>query len=235
MATENREIFMVYQPIVDGGTGNIIAYEALVRWNSKKFGLVSPGDFIPYLETTGQITKVGKYILEEVIKSIPVLGKPVHVNVSSKQLFEKNLAEYINHLLMKNKLSSSMLVVEITETQEIPKDSVAIDNLLKLKDFGIGLSLDDFGTGYSNLYTISQLKPKSIKIDIYLIRDIDRDSSKLGVVKAIKDMADNLGINVVAEGVENENIRDILLSIGVNCMQGYFFDKPRKLEEIVGV
>lgn len=234
MAVENREIFMVYQPIVDGQTGDAVAYEALVRWNSKKFGPVSPGDFIPYLEATGQIIKVGKYIMEEVIKSIPVLGKPVHVNVSSKQLFEKDVADYIKNLLTKNRLSSSMLVVEITETQEIPKDSVVVENLTKLKEFGINLALDDFGTGYSNLYTISQLKPKSIKIDIHLIRDLDRDSSKLGVVKAIKEMADALGISVVAEGVENENIRNILLSIGIRYMQGYLFDKPRKLEEIVG-
>lgn len=232
LVTENKELFMMYQPILDGYTGEIVGYESLVRWNSKKFGLVSPGDFIPYLEATGQIITVGKYITEEVVKAVSIIGKPIHLNVSSKQLFDKDFADYVENLLKKNRLSPHLLIVEITETQEIPKDKVVTENLTKLKEFGIRVSLDDFGTGYSNLYTISQLNPDSIKIDIYLIKDLDKDKNKLRIVKAIKEMADELGIKVIAEGVERQEIKDILLSIDIRYMQGYYFGKPERLESI---
>ncbi|MEJ5172862.1 MAG: bifunctional diguanylate cyclase/phosphodiesterase [Hydrogenothermaceae bacterium] len=235
LATENREIFMVYQPIVDYRTGQIVSYESLVRWNSKTFGLVSPGDFIPYLETTGEIIKVGKYILEEITDTITLINKPIHVNVSSKQLFEKDFADFVNNLLNKKGINPNMLYIEITETQELPKDPVVFENLSKLSNFGIRTSLDDFGTGYSNLYTISQIKPKSIKIDIFLIRNIDKDITSLNIVKAIKNMADSIGIEAIAEGVETKQIADILNEYGIYIMQGYYFSKPLKLEEILEV
>ncbi|MCX7759616.1 MAG: EAL domain-containing protein [Hydrogenothermaceae bacterium] len=224
---------MVYQPIVDYRTGQIISYESLVRWNSRSFGLVSPGDFIPYLETTGEIIKVGKYIIQEVTEAIPLIKKPIHVNISSKQLFEKDFADFVNNLLKEKGINSDMLYIEITETQDIPKDPIVFENLSKLSNFGIRTSLDDFGTGYSNLYTISQIKPKSIKIDIFLIRNIDKDTTSLNIVKAIKNMADAVGLEVIAEGVESKQIADILDEIGIHIMQGYYFSKPLKLEEIL--
>lgn len=232
---ENQEFYLVYQGIYEIEKSETIAYEALLRWQNQILGSVPPAEFIPYAEVSGYILELGRYVISRAIASIPLLKKPVHINLSARQFYDKGLIEFIDSECRKSGVPKEYLVLEITETQNVMLDEYIISQIKKLIREGYRISLDDFGTGYSNIILLSELKPDIIKIDMSIIKRVDTDEHAAKIVEAIVEMADTFGINVVAEGVDSESKVNRLRQLGVKTVQGFYFEKPRPLEEILSL
>lgn len=229
-ATERKEFYLVFQPIFDIKNGEIYAYEALLRWYNHKLGNVSPGEFIPMIEKTGLIVDVGKYVLREAIQSQKKLGKPVHVNVSLIQLYDRTIVDFVKEECNNNGVFIGNIVIELIETQEIFKHKAITDTLNYFKFSGFEISLDDFGTGFSNIELLDKIDPDSIKIDMVLTKEVVDDVAKRHIILSILRMAEVLDIKVIAEGVDSEEKLEVLEELGVRYMQGFHLGKPERLE-----
>ncbi|MBI3779365.1 MAG: PAS domain S-box protein [Gammaproteobacteria bacterium] len=231
-ALEREEFVLHYQPLVDIQTGGIVGMEALLRWQHPQYGLVPPMEFIPLAEETGLIVPIGEWVLRTAcaqIKAWHAAGFPtlhVAVNLSSKQLQQKNFAEVVKHALQETGLEPLYLDLELTESL-LMQDMEAAEAVLKnLKAMGVMFSLDDFGTGYSSLSYLKRFPIDFLKIDRSFIKDIVHDRYGAGIVRAIIVMAHTLGIKVIAEGVETHEQLGFLREQGCNITQGYFCSKP---------
>jgi len=231
-AIRQNELQLFYQPKVDLRTGQITGVEALLRWFHPEFGMVPLGDFIPIAEETGLITQIGDWVLKTACaqnKKWQQQGLPpmrVAVNLSAKQFEQANLVETIVEVLEKTKLDPQYLELEITETVAMNKADSVVDKLNNLKALGIQLAIDDFGTGYSSLSYLKKFPIDTLKIDRSFIRDISKDTDNEAIITTIITMAHHLKLNVIAEGVEEEDHLCFLRHHDCDQIQGFLFSKP---------
>ncbi|OCT16498.1 diguanylate cyclase [Paenibacillus pectinilyticus] len=230
-ALENKEFVVYYQPQVDLVNKKIIGVEALLRWDSPEYGIVSPVSFIPILEENGLISQVGEWVLSEVCnqskrwieQGFPKLR--MAVNLSSQQFLKDNLVEVIANTLIETGMDPNYLELEITETMTMDVER-AITVLGQLNALGVRISIDDFGTGYSSLNYLKKFPIHTLKIDKSFVRDIMIDVNDSNIVSTIISMAHNLNLDVVAEGVETKDQLDFLQLKKCDAVQGYYYSKP---------
>ncbi|MBI3902693.1 MAG: EAL domain-containing protein [Nitrosomonadales bacterium] len=238
-ALERNEFLLHYQPQVDRASGDIIGVEALLRWNNPGAGMIMPGQFIPIAEESGMIVPIGEWVLREACRQNMAwrkLGLPpitVAVNLSAVQFRQKNLGEVILNALYESGLPPSGLELEITESAVIRDSEAAILLLYELKDLGVKLAMDDFGTGYSSLGYLKLLPIDKLKIDQSFVRDMMEDQADAALVSTIINMARNLNLKPMAEGVETSAQLDMLAQYGCDEIQGYYFSKPVPPDEFV--
>ncbi|MGH8105061.1 MAG: putative bifunctional diguanylate cyclase/phosphodiesterase, partial [Arenimonas sp.] len=232
LAPQRNEIHLHYQPLVGAKNGQVIAVEVLARWTHPELGNISPVEFIPLAESSGQIVAIGEWLLRRACKDAAmwrrVCASPprVAVNVSATQLRERGFDQIVASALSDACLPASMLELEITETALIENIEQAIGTLQRLRASGVRISIDDFGTGLASLSYLKRLPIDQLKIDISFIRDVLRDPSDAQIVKAIISLGHSLDLEVVAEGVEELAQRDLLAGNGCDLMQGYLFAAP---------
>ncbi|HSI57394.1 MAG TPA: EAL domain-containing protein [Ideonella sp.] len=230
-ALERNELELYYQPKIDGRSGQITGVEALVRWHHPTRGLVMPGLFIPVAERFGLIGALGNWVIEEACRQLRQwldegLRMRVSVNLSVHQLRQEDLVPRIRRAVERNSIDASLLTFEITESAAMEDTAVTMRSFAHLARVGATVSIDDFGTGYSSLAYLRKLPARQLKIDRSFVMDLDQSSDALAVVDAVIKLAHALGLRVVAEGVETERQRDILLSLNCDELQGYLFAKP---------
>ncbi|WP_050476547.1 bifunctional diguanylate cyclase/phosphodiesterase [Herbaspirillum rhizosphaerae] len=237
-ALKTDEFCLHYQPKVGMQNFDIVGMEALIRWEHPEHGLIFPNDFIPLAEDHDLIIPLGHWIIKEVCRQLAEWRKrgitllPVAVNVSVKQLQDELLLETILGALKKYKLAPYLLEIEVTESCFIDDMEAAKNVLEKLRDEGLRISLDDYGTGYSSLSHIKTLPVYALKIDRSFIRDIRNDNSDAMIVASTVSLARNLGLKVIAEGVESKEQLMHLKVIGCDEVQGFYLQRPVSAEQI---
>ncbi len=238
-ALEHRELCVYYQPIVSIATGELHGFEALVRWQHPERGIVLPTDFIPLAEETGLIVPLGLTVLREACSQLrqwqqrSVLNRylVMSVNLSAKQLMQIDLTEQIEAVLRDSHLDPWHLKLEITETVVMENSELAAITLAKLRRLGVRLSIDDFGTGYSSLSYLNRFPVDTLKIDRSFVTRLSEAAENLQIVKTIVTLAGNLGMEVIAEGVETEDQLNHLKALNCQYAQGYLFAEPLEAAE----
>ena len=235
-ALHNNEFMLHYQPIVNVRTNEITAVEALVRWNSPERGLIPPNEFIPLAESTGLIEPLGKWILRTACQQIKawraqgLMNFRMAVNISPVQFCSNSILESVEKILDEVGISASNLELEITESSIMENLEIASSTLNKLHNLGAKISLDDFGTGYSSLGYIKHFPIDKLKIDRLFLQDIDKDDRDIAIVSSIASIANSIGIEVVAEGVERYEQLERLQEINCENIQGFLICKPMSTE-----
>jgi EAL domain-containing protein (putative c-di-GMP-specific phosphodiesterase class I) len=233
-AVEASQLFLMYQPIVSLQTGQIESFEALLRWNHLERGLISPGEFIPIAEDTGLILPIGEWVLREACGQFarwraslgPAAPRSVSVNLSRSQLALSDLPETIRRVLEETGMAPECLHLEVTESAVMKDASAVIQMLRAIKAIGVKLDMDDFGTGYSSLACLQEFPIDVLKIDRSFVANIDRGRDFTALVQAVAQLARNLKISVVAEGIETVEQALVLQSLECDFGQGYLFSKP---------
>jgi diguanylate cyclase (GGDEF)-like protein/PAS domain S-box-containing protein len=239
-ALTRGEFELHYQPIVDVDSSEVITLEALVRWRHPDRGLIPPLDFIPLAEENGLIVPLGWWVIEESCRQLALFQahfpKPVplsmSVNISAKQFAEANLGQKLETLLSHSSIAPGSLELEITESVIMDRGEAAIGQLEELKALGIKLFVDDFGTGYSSLSYLHRFPIDMLKIDRSFIREIDATGGHAEIVRAIVGLGRNLGMGLIAEGVETEAQLAVIRTLGCQLAQGFLFSKPVPAAEI---
>ena len=239
-AIERKEFEIYYQPIVNLDDGAVSGFEALVRWNHPKHGLISPADFIPVSESTDLIVPLTLMILQESCRQVGEWSKDaqnrslfVSVNLSGKHFDHPDLVEQIKGVLDETRFDPTCLKLEITETAVMENAETAISMLKSIKELGVKISIDDFGTGYSSLSYLHKFPIDTLKIDRSFVNSIDDGSENEEIVRTIVALAKALNLTVVAEGIENVNQFQYLSMLGCESGQGYLFSRPLPATEIV--
>jgi diguanylate cyclase (GGDEF)-like protein/PAS domain S-box-containing protein len=231
-ALKKCEFELHYQPQICASNGLVHGVEALIRWRHSVHGLIPPLKFIPIAEETGVIEAIGRWVLEEACRQMAEWRragfdlKHVAVNLSAHQLRSQDLASQVKSVIARFGLAPGQLELEITESVAMEDPERAIGQLRDLRDSGVELAIDDFGTGYSSLAYLKMLPIHTLKLDRAFVRDIETDENDAAISSATIALAKNLGLRVVAEGVETEAQRDFLSSHACNLLQGYLFGKP---------
>ena len=238
-AIERDEFLLHYQPQVDILSGEIVGAEALIRWQHPEWGLLAPGEFIPLAEETGLILPIGQWVLNEACAQAQswhnagYTGLRVAVNLSGRQLAQKDLVAIVDNALRRAGLVNTALELEITESLLMQDLEQTAATLEALSAIGVTVSMDDFGTGYSSLSYLKRLPIDVLKIDQSFVRDITSDADDASIVQAIIAMAHSLGIKVIAEGVETAEQLAFLRQHRCDGMQGYFIGRPGPSEQFV--
>jgi diguanylate cyclase (GGDEF)-like protein/PAS domain S-box-containing protein len=233
-ALENGELHLNYQPVVDAGTGNLKGFEALVRWNSPKFGNVSPAKFIPLAEESRLIKPIGEWVLRAACDEAAKWPGHVRVavNVSPDQLQNANFVNVVASALANSGLSADRLELEVTESVFMHEGLGATKTLERVLDLGVKLSLDDFGTGYSSLGYLSRTRFSSIKIDRSFVQGAAKGVKEaIAIIRAVVALAQSLGMATTAEGVETESEHKLVQELGCTKVQGYYFGRPLPVDE----
>jgi diguanylate cyclase (GGDEF)-like protein len=230
-AIDHDQLLLHYQPKISHHTDSIMGVEALVRWNHPKRGLIAPDEFIPLAEDSGLIQPLALWVLQAALQQSEKWHAAGHqfsvsVNLSTRNLLDGDLPGRVANLLATYHVRPEWLVFEITESAVMSEPVRALETLTKLNRMGIQLSLDDFGTGYSSLAYLKKLPVSEIKIDKSFIKDMELDSSDTVIVRSTIALGHNLGMKVVAEGVENIEIWDLLSALGCDASQGYYMSRP---------
>jgi diguanylate cyclase (GGDEF)-like protein len=235
-AIEERQLVVWYQPKIDLGSGRVIGAEALVRWNHPRHGMMPPDEFIGLAEHTGLISPMTTYVLEEALQQCLAwrrAGSPdfkVAVNLSVKNLMDVELPRQISGLLAKCELVPDALHLEITESSIMEDPERAIEVLTRLHEMGIGIAIDDFGTGYSSLAYLRRLPVDEMKIDRSFVRGMMSSENDAVIVRSVIDLGRNLGLVVVAEGIEDRESLERLEALGCTVGQGYHIARPMDAE-----
>lgn len=238
-ALVNKEFMVYYQPKVQPSTQRVLGMEALVRWREKDGTMISPAEFIPMAEETGLIVQLGQYVLEESCKALQDLqdkfsfSLTVSVNLSPLEFKQPDIVDNILNVIKTHHLSASSIEIEITETAMMTDLNSTVKKLDILKEEGLSIAIDDFGTGYSSLYYLKKLPISTLKIDKSFIDDIAIDQNDANLVETIILMAKNLGITVVAEGVETKEQLELLEKYNCELIQGYYYAKPMPLSDLI--
>jgi diguanylate cyclase (GGDEF)-like protein len=239
-ALEEDELYLHYQPQVEVDTGRIVGFEALLRWNNKEFGQVTPDVFIPMAESTGLIRPIGLWVFRTACQAFSQFKEMykesiISINVSLDQLKDTNFSTKISQILVDTKTDPRDVHIEITESIAFNKEPIILERLLEIKELGLSISIDDFGTGFSSFSRLKTFPIDVLKIDMDFVRGITTGSYKdLAIIKSIIQIAKNLKIKAVAEGVETEKEFLYLKEHGCDLIQGYYFYKPMSVEDLKG-
>lgn len=239
-ALKNREFEMHYQPICDMQSGQVAGFEALIRWYHPREGVISPMDFLWLAEQTGQIRDLGLWTLEQSCADWPRLRQQtrhahpfISVNVSPSQLTSERFVDDVKTIITQTGISPRELKLELTETIIINDPELTLQLLQRLADLGSCIALDDFGTGHSGLDSLHRYPIGTMKIDrVFISKMIESPQSREIVETSIR-LAHSLGMDVVAEGIETEDVRDKLLTLNCNFGQGWLFGKPSAIKHLV--
>ncbi len=240
-AINNNELDVFYQPQIDSSNNQIIGMEALLRWNNNKLGNVSPAEFIPIAEKTGDIIEIGEWVLDNALKQACVWkGKgyrfnTISVNISAIQMRKIDFKKNLLNMCTKYNIPSKFFEIEITESNLIDICKEKIETLTELMNSGINIAIDDFGTGYSSLNYLINLPINTLKIDKTFVDKIYNYKNRI-LIKSIIDLAKSLKYKIVTEGVETKEQLDLLTELGCNIIQGFYFSKPlpkNKMEDLL--
>lgn len=240
-AVFNKDFYMYYQPQYYAGNRRLRGVEALIRWKDDESGMISPSTFIPIAEKNGTIIPIGKWVVEESIKQYAAWRKQfgfpfiMSINISALQNKKDDFVDSIVEVLNKYKVKPGEIELEITESVLIDDFQSVSEKLKMLRDYGIRISLDDFGTGFSSLSYLKKLPIDTLKIDKSFIDTVLTDSATRIITESIINMVKALGIESIAEGVEEEQQYKYLHAIGCDVIQGYLFSKPLSPEEFEAV
>jgi EAL domain-containing protein (putative c-di-GMP-specific phosphodiesterase class I) len=235
-ALDRREFAVHYQPIIDLASGDVVEVEALVRWRHPVRGAVPPDRFIPVAEETGLIVPLGRWVIREACRQLAAWRDDgqtidnfcVSVNLSSREFQQTDLVDYVRKILAEYALRGDHLEIEITESTAMENADAVVSRLEQLKASGISLSIDDFGAGYSSLGYLHRFPIDKLKIDRSFVARLleSGDNDGTPIVKAILALAEHIGIEVVAEGIERAEQRDLLRTLKCQLGQGYLFSRP---------
>lgn len=231
-AIDQNQFFMEYQPIIDIKTGDVISAEALIRCDHPERGRVYPDEIIPIAEQTGLINPITYWIIDSTAKysnelKAAGINIKIAINLSIYNLQENNFIENIMNIFNKNNTPPSNFIMEITESVMMTNPQKSIDILNQLDELGIEIAVDDFGTGYSSLAYLKRLPLSRLKIDKSFIMDMMEDDNDAMIVRSTIDLAHNLGMKVIAEGIEEKEMLELLSILGCESGQGYYISKPK--------
>ena len=235
-ALDEGQVLLHYQPKVDLESGMVVGAEALVRWQHPDRGLIPPADFVPMAERTGLIKPLSRYVLDHALAQCREwrdsgLDLKISVNLSARNLLDPSLPDDVKKLLTKWSIPEAMLELEITESTIMIDPQRAMEVLARLHGMGIGLSIDDFGTGYSSLVYLKELPVHELKIDRTFVARMSSNRGDAFIVRSTIDLAHNLQLKVVAEGVEDEDTLAELTKLGCNIAQGFHVSRPLPPDE----
>jgi diguanylate cyclase (GGDEF)-like protein/PAS domain S-box-containing protein len=230
-AISEGQLRVHYQPVLGHTSQQIVGLEALVRWEHPTRGLVAPGDFVPIAEETGLVVPLGEWVLEEACNRLATWGALVpeltmSVNLSGAQIAQPDIVSRIAAVLDRTGTQPSRIALEITESVLMRDAEDTLSVLRALKDLGVGLHVDDFGTGYSSLSYLKQFPVDALKIDRSFVDGLATDPDDLAIVQAIIGLARSLGMETIAEGVENADQLEVLEDLGCDAAQGFLFSRP---------
>ena len=237
-ALKKGELELHYQPLIDLGTGALNGFEALARWDHPEYGSIPPSDFIPVAEESGLIVPLGRWALEEAARTIALWDErmgyeadiKISVNMSAVQIARDNVAQAVEQAILAAGISGDRLTLELTESAFVA-DPVGTKRMLEaLKALDTNLAMDDFGTGYSNLAFLQQLPIDVLKIDRSFVSGMIVDKDKRAIVRTVLSLARALGMKATAEGIESEEISDVLKRLGCSVGQGYYYARPMTAE-----
>ncbi|MBN2618271.1 MAG: EAL domain-containing protein [Spirochaetales bacterium] len=228
---ERKELKMVYQPQVDSGLSRTVGAEALIRWDNKERGSVAPSKFIPLAEKKGIITPIGEWVLRnsytqyKIWEENNIKDTTMSINISGAQFHDKRLLPLIKNIFY-NKVDTTMIEFEITESAFVDDIDVALKIMHSLKDMGFKLAIDDFGTGFSSLGYLKKFPIDKLKIDKSFVDHILTDPGDVAIVKTIVTLARYLDLKVIAEGVETIEQKNLIQNLGCSLIQGFYYSKP---------
>ena len=238
-AIKNAELTLHYQPQFSLTDDGITGVEVLVRWEHPQRGMTPPDKFIPVAEETGLIIPLGEWVLEKAVDDIAHMREAgivlprVAVNLSARQLYHHDTQDTLRRLMATGNLAADVLEVEITESGIMQNPELAAENLINMKNIGVGVAIDDFGTGYSSLAYLKRFPIDVLKIDRAFVRDITLNSDDASIVKAILALAKALNLRVIAEGLETQPQYDYLKELGCDEGQGYMYARPMPFEDLL--
>ncbi len=238
-AIDNNEFRLYVQPKLMLGTGEVIGLEALVRWAHPEKGMIFPDNFIPFSEKTGFIRILTRWMLEQaaiLCRDLAAQGShlKISVNISARDLLDQDLPAKFTEILARHDVAPSSFCLEITESAIMDDPVRAQQTLEGLHAMGVDLSIDDFGTGYSSLAYLKRLPVDELKIDKSFVMNMERDADDAKIVRSTIDLGHNMGLRVVAEGIESEAVWYLLAKMGCDQGQGYFISKPMPSEQFAG-
>jgi diguanylate cyclase (GGDEF)-like protein len=237
-AIGNDELVLYYQPKINLSTHKLIGVEALVRWNHPEHGFMPPDDFIPMAERTGLIQPLSIWVLNHALGQLSEwhrqkLNLSIAINLSPITFLDTDLPNLIIGMLSLHEVPASCVIFEITEGSMIKDPNLAMEIMKRLTESGVKMSIDDFGTGYSSLSYLKKLPASEVKIDKSFVMDMLENENSAVIVKSIIDLGHNLGLNVVAEGVENKATALGLKKMSCDVLQGYYISKPKSNEDFL--
>ncbi|MGO7376186.1 putative bifunctional diguanylate cyclase/phosphodiesterase [Rhizobium ruizarguesonis] len=227
-----KELKLDYQPIVELRSGRVVAYEALARWDSARFGRISPDAFIPAAERTAVIGRITRILFAKALEALAIIPRHLRLsfNLSARDICDHETSMALLAMITRSGIDPRRIEFEITETALLSDFDTADQVISMLRAAGISIALDDFGTGYSSLSHIHRLAFDKLKIDKSFVMNFDRDARCMNITRSVANLCQNLGIASVAEGVESEEIAEGLKAMGVRLAQGYHFSRPLPLE-----
>jgi diguanylate cyclase (GGDEF)-like protein len=231
-AIDADELSLYFQPKVNHGTGQITSVEALVRWHHPRHGMLGPDEFVPIAEQTGLIRPLAHWVLDAALRQCfrwrqEGFDLAVAVNLSMRNLHDPEIVDMIGTLLKRWGVPPIKLVIEITESSLMADAARAMDVLTRLRNMGVGISIDDFGTGYSSLAYLKRLPVDELKIDKSFVLHMAGDDNDAAIVRSTIGLAHDLGLRVVAEGIEDQATWDLLVALGCDIAQGYYISRPQ--------
>jgi EAL domain-containing protein (putative c-di-GMP-specific phosphodiesterase class I) len=236
-ALERDELVLHHRPKADLHTGQVLGAEALVRWQHPAHGLLGPGEFIPLAERTGLIHPLTRWVLDAALRQAAAWRQAGHelsiaVNVSTRSLLDRDFPDQVAERLAAWQVPAPSLVLEVTESAVMADPTLALEILSRLHALGVGLALDDFGTGYSSMAYLKALPVDELKVDRSFVGQMATSNSDAVIVRSTIDLGHNLGLHVVAEGVENQATWEELAALGCDTAQGYHLGRPMPAAEL---
>jgi len=231
-AIASKQFHLVYQPLVSATSQKLVGFEALIRWNHPKRGLIPPPVFIPVAEECGLMLELGQWVIEEAVRAAATWPEPITValNISPKQIVAPSLPNIVSQALSRNKLPGNRIELEVTEGVFLGDSKLTLDVMKRLRSLGVGIALDDFGTGYSSIGYLNKAVFHKLKIDGSFVREAGTRPENVAIIQSIVQLAKSFRMSVTAEGVETAEDFERMRDLGVDTIQGYLFGRPLSYE-----